>query len=244
MEIPESRRRFLSVELTGLHAKRLQMECRLSAQINAEAFPPRPEERTEKDSMDSVEHNIARVLRQVYVWVDIGSETAGTHHVNARTSTGGKHHANVKTSLTNNLRRGLGVKATMRHKGRPDTQNGGPQEHTYLSNVSKTSLERRKRSVRWVRAMLTRTADQIRTRTIMRLGASQKRSFPQPLTHSKHGMPCTCAHMHTTQMEPTVAALSQARTILLSCFSLSRGVLETAPGMLDMADGMFEMSRI
>ena len=161
-------------------------------------------------------HNIAIVLHQVYVWVDIGSETAGTHHVTARTSTGGKHHANVKTSITKNLRRGLGVKATKRHKGRPETQNGRPHERTYLSNVSKTSLVRRKRSMRWVRAMLTRTADEIRTRTIMRLGVSQKRTFPQPLTHSRHGMFCTFAHMHTTQMElcvkgKTEAALSQAR---------------------------------
>ena len=203
----------------------------------------------EKDSIDSVARNIARVLRQVYVWVDIGSETAGTHHVNARTSTGGKHHANVKTSITKNLRRGLGVKATKRHKGRPETQNGRPHERTYLSNVSKTSLVRRKRSVRWVRAMLTRTADEIRTRTIMRLGVSQKRTFPQPLTHSRVGMLCTFAHMHTTQMElcikdKTEAALSQARKILLSCFFLSRGVLETAHGMLDMTEGMFEISRI
>jgi hypothetical protein len=237
MEIPETRRRFLSIELTSLHAKRLQMECRLSAQINAEVHPPRPEERTEKESIDSVAQNIARVLRQVYVWVDIGSETAGTHHVNARTSTGGKHHANVKTSLTKNLHSVLGVKAAKRHKGRPDTKIGRPHERTYLSNVSKTSLVRRKRSVRWVRPMLTRTDDEIRTRTIMQLGVSQKRSFPQPLTHSRHGMLCTIAHMHTTQMElcrndKTEAALSQARRILLSCLFLSLGVLETAQGML------------
>ena len=161
-------------------------------------------------------HNIAIVLHQVYVWVDIGSETAGKHHVNPWTSTGGKHHANVKTSITKNLRRGLGVEATKRHKVCQETRKGLSHEGTYLSNVSKTSLVRSKRSVRWVRAMLTRTADEIRTRTIMRLGVSQKRTFPQPLTHSRHGMFCTFAHMHTTQMElcvkgKTEAALSQAR---------------------------------
>jgi hypothetical protein len=66
MDRPESPRRFLSDELKGLDAKRLQIECRLSAKIDAEVY--RPKERTQEGSIDSVAPNIARVLRQVYVW--------------------------------------------------------------------------------------------------------------------------------------------------------------------------------
>jgi hypothetical protein len=62
MERPESPRRFVSDEMSSLHARRLQIECRLSAKFDAEVY--RPKERKE-GSIDSVAPNIARVLRQV-----------------------------------------------------------------------------------------------------------------------------------------------------------------------------------
>jgi hypothetical protein len=64
MDRPESPRRFLSDDLKGLDAKRLQIECRLSAKIDAEVY--RPKERTQEGSIDSVAPNIARVLHQVF----------------------------------------------------------------------------------------------------------------------------------------------------------------------------------
>ena len=62
MERPESPRRFLSDEMSSLHTRRLQIECRLSAKFDAEVY--RPKERKE-GSIDIVAPNIARVLRQV-----------------------------------------------------------------------------------------------------------------------------------------------------------------------------------